>query len=258
VQALFDQQKKATESGDVVSRADLYELYGFWNRLVPVRKTIFDVLESQQEKEEAVGAIAREALKGFAEYIEAELRRHQGVTSDSGSVSFWRKYEDRENKTVYFVEVVRSDGIQPTCFNGAFDPNMKEYPPIIGCAIEETSFVRWRDKLKDGDDASWSKDGDVNGRWTIAADGTQFVELPSTKCRYKESRHKRTELVCLGAISEDQGTPLKSGVCLSTDQAFRREEWTKHYLYQAVSIMQLLPDELLITNERRAQCRSSK
>lgn len=59
----------------------------------------------------------------------------------------------------------------------------------------------------------------------------------------------REGLLCLGASSFlDSGNLVRSGICLDMPMKpdFLEKEWTRNFLYKTVSIIQLLPNDLLI------------
>ncbi|HBB96351.1 MAG TPA: hypothetical protein DC054_13270 [Blastocatellia bacterium] len=236
-------QWEKTDSNDLIRLQDL------WNALADARTS--GTLKDDGER-------ARAALKSFADYVAADLKDRQGVSSDTGAVSFWRKYEDQETKKTYFVGVARSDNDPLACNEGGLDAATLTYPSIISCAIGERSVVRWRVNMNNGEDASW-QNGRVTGYWRTPSDAAPLLEFAGNgrKCRWMDRKKDRTGILCIG-IAPRLGA-VESGVCISTTNAkgFPEEEWTKHYLYQAISVMQLIPDELLLTKDRRDQCKNN-
>jgi hypothetical protein len=186
----------------------------------------------------------------------------QGVEEgpDKSQLTFWRKYTDKENGVTYARQVAGSGNFPSDCFIGSYDSKISGYSHIISGAIEKQVFVLWRNDLKKGDPVSWSNDGDAMGNREIDVNGIGFIEFSDhNKCFFTPLKNKldnrRKGLICLG-VSSPEGT-VHSGICLDTplQPDFLQTEWTKNYLYRVASIMQLLPDDLLITAEMRKQCR---
>ncbi len=200
----------------------------------------------QSDKDGSPGVIARQALAGFATYLKTDME-NRGMADDTGSISFWRKYVDPETGKPYIVKVARSGG-QDDCFSGVLDQS--KLNSIVACAVELTNFVRWHKDMMPGAEASWSMQGFKNG-YAITYDETVAIQLLSNeKCGFLKGENKRTGTMCVGI-----GDNPKSGLCLSTNKTFPKEEWTKHYLYQAVSIMEIIPDNLLISVDHLKKCR---
>jgi hypothetical protein len=248
VTSQLDLKQKKLHQWEKTDSNDLIRLQELWNALADARTS--GTLRDDGER-------ARAALKSFADYVAADLKDRQGMSSDTGAVSFWRKYEHQETKKTYFVGVARSDNDPLACNEGGLDAGTLTYPSIISCAIGERSVVRWRVNMNNGEDASWQNDR-VTGYWRTASDAAPVLEFAGNghKCRWMDRKKDRTAILCIG-IAPRLGA-VESGVCMSTTNAkgFPEEEWTKHYLYQAVSVMQLIPDELLITQGRRDQCKN--
>jgi hypothetical protein len=235
---------------------DLERLRKFRNEtaMVALRNTIESLpkaKDSLNDKEGSPGVLTRQALTVFAMYLKKDME-NRGMAEEAGSISFWRKYTDPKTGKPYIVKVANS-GSKDDCFPGVLDPS--KLNAIAACAVESSSYVRWRRYPKSEENASWSRQGQQNGHGIdYAGEAAIQLEGGGEKCGFLKGENVRDGTMCVG-IGDD---PLKSGICLSTDKTFLKEEWVKHYLYEAVSIMEIIPDSLLISEKHLEICRGKK
>lgn len=208
----------------------------------------------------------RKSLDEFANYVLKDLMSRQGIEEgrDKSQLTFWRRYIDKDDNKTYACQVAGSGSFDDDCFPHSFDIQKTGYTYLINGALEKEVFVLWRDDFQKGNPASWSNKGEVTGYWNLDNNNSGFVEfLDNQKCFFTpipepKKDNYRKGLICLGVSSSDG--LIKSGICLDTPKQpdFIQTEWTRNYLYRAISIMQLLPDGLLITDEMREACRKAR
>lgn len=234
---------------------DLERLRTFRNEaaMVALRNTIESLPKTEDslnDKEGSPGVLARQALTVFAAYLKRDME-NRSMAEETGSISFWRKYTDPKTGKPYIVKVAKS-GSKDDCFPGVLDPG--KLNSIAACAVESTSFVRWRRYPRNEENASLSRQGKQNG-YGIKHEGEAAIQLEGgEKCGFVKGENIRNGTICVG-IGDGS---LKSGICLSTDNNFPKEEWIKHHLYEAVSIMEIIPDSLLISEKHLKICRGRK
>jgi|GEM_PF-5198011 len=204
---------------------------------------------STDEERRSSGVMARQALTVFATYLITDMS-NRGLVKSGGSISFWRQYPDPNTGDLYVVKVAKS-GSEEDCFPGVLDSNQRN--SIAACAVTSNNVVLWRRDLKDKEPASWSARQGLQNGHAITQEGTPpIIHLDSNyECEFAKGQNPRNAVMCVGIGEKGP----KSGICLSADEDFPNEEWTKHYLFQAVSIMEIIPDSLLIFEEHLNKCR---
>ncbi|HEV7892782.1 MAG TPA: toll/interleukin-1 receptor domain-containing protein [Pyrinomonadaceae bacterium] len=190
----------------------------------------------------------RNALAHYAVYEFKDLLDRLNVPDTGRQLTFWRElaYDDGKNYTC----IVAASSPRPlVCY-----PSEEDY--LINCAIKHNQFVLWRRDFRNNDKAAWKRDGTANAHYEVGSGAISFEGPTPSKCSFHERPHTRTGILCLGIEGIPPSYDHHSGLCLSdseedsqTSQDFLSDEWTRHYLLRAISIMKLVPDEMLRTQE---------
>jgi hypothetical protein len=202
------------------------------NRIKPKSKTYLALKKTFQD-----------ALNNYALYSFNELVGRMAESQDGqGHLSFWRLSPDG----AYYQQVGRSHpGEEYRVF-----PNTRN--PIVKCAIENDAFVFWGAEQNDGDEAGWNLDGKVIGWWSN--NNVSFDrEYAVPRCGRVGIRgdDKTTGLLCVGVLSQPRDMGIRSAACIDVPYRnvdFLKEPGARNYLLQTVSVMHIIPNELLNFN----------
>jgi hypothetical protein len=183
----------------------------------------------------------QKTLDKYALYSFNEFKSRMSESqSGEGHMSFWRLSPDGN----YYQQVARS---HPGVVYRTFDI---EQNPIVKCAIENNAFTLWTKDAGNGDAVAWSLDGETTlANWK---DGNINFSPghPVPQCtRVQIDRDdKTTGLLCVGMASTSRDTEIKSGLCIDVpykDVEFLKEAGARNYLMQTLSMMHLIPSEML-------------
>lgn len=182
-------------------------------------------------------------LNNYALYSFNDLtNRMSDPQEGEGHMSFWRTSSDG----TYYQQVARS---HPGQEYRTFETTQS---PIVRCAIENNAFILWTKDQVELEEAVWGLDGQVIGHRKGA--NIEFDKEASVpRCNRVDipGDDKTTGLLCVGLTSIPQNKGIKSAVCIDVpfnDVSFLKESGTRNYLLQTLSIMHLLPNEVLKFN----------
>lgn len=190
----------------------------------------------------------RKLLAHYAAYEFKDLLDRLDIPEKGRQLTFWREltYENGKN---YTCLIAASSPRDLVCYPG-------EDSYLINCAINHKQFVLWRQDFSNKDKAAWKRNGTANGHYESNSGAILFEGPSSSKCSFRERPHRRTGILCLGIEGMPPSYEHESGLCLSdsgedahTSMDFLANEWTRNYLLRSISVMKLLPNELLQTQE---------
>lgn len=187
------------------------------------------------------------ALNEYADYSYEELinRMSNSPSEGTGHISFWRL----DPNGGYYQQVARSKSNNESyrTFNAQEDT-------IIRCAIDNNVFVFWNKNAVNGSAAGWDVSGNLIGTWKdgYASFDPRIYAKSTCQRAVIPDDDSTSGLLCLGVKSISSENNIKNGICIDVPHKnvdFLMEEGTRNYLLQAISIMHLIPNELLKFNE---------
>lgn len=204
-------------------------------------------LESTKEK-------VQQILKDFASYAVADLMNRQNLPHSSGETQLtflrktfiekeWRIYQvawSGERDRIYYYPL------------GTLAP-ARDAAYLIEGSFQHNAFILYRQDLKDGEEAAWNLDDQPLGYWDQKSGSVVFNSDKSKvffplRVRKDNQGRVRTALLCVVAPLDAYTT---NGACLDTtlDPSSLDTKWAKHYLLRTLTVMQLLPDSVVITKK---------
>jgi hypothetical protein len=232
----------------------------YLNRLSLSMKNTKEVLEALlKNSSDKTKERIRETLCGFATYAVEDLLSRQEIKAVSGitELTFWRKVQREGESRIY--QVAWSQKRQLLYFPEQH--SMQDTASIIESAFKHKAFVLWRADAKEGDDLAWSIEGQVLGNWRAVMTSFNSKWYPGFISFKDASRGFFISDLEVGQMENENGLMcvavkfsnpnVEDGVCLDTalPPDFLSREWTRNYLLRVVSVMDILPDNLLITDK---------